>query len=134
MNIRSNFLTYFAVLSVLSLFACVSRKDIESLKKENDELKSQIARVELNTLNTPSPIIYEVFDVGRGKRVGLLTSDVNITVGERIFLNDDIWDVKFVKIFTNPTTNANDGTPQFHNSSIQLLVTFGGKGTDSAKK
>lgn len=104
------------------------------MKKENEELKSQIARIELNTMNTPSPIIYEIFDVRRVKRVGYLTSDVHITVGERIFLNDDIWDVKFVKIFTNPTTNANDGTPQFHSGSIQLLVTFGGKGTDPAKK
>ena len=105
-----------------------------SIKQEMENLRNSITTIETNTTPTLSQTIYDVWDISRNKRVAFLSSNYHIKVGERIFLNDDIWDVKLVKVFTSGLPPTTDGTQHFNSSMVQLLVTFGGKATDMQGK
>jgi hypothetical protein len=95
---------------VIALFitGCATRTDLNGLKKAQDDSRQVLDRVESKAANIPGPIMYEVYDISRGKSVGWVGVGVHISTGDRIFLNDDIWEVKAVKMFTSPSGNAKE--------------------------
>ncbi len=108
--------------------------ELKAIKKNQTEMGALLTRVNANTEQTTSPVLYEIFDSNRAKAVGYLTSDVPIVQGDRVFLGDDLWDVKFVKVFTKSTGKAPDDTPRFVINRVQVLAEFGGKASDPSPK
>jgi hypothetical protein len=126
------------VVPALLISSCApGREELQGLRRELSEVKAQQAdarkvldRVAILAANTPSPATYHLSDVARkSKAVATITSDIPIAKGDRIFLGDDMWDVKYVKIYTRPADASSD-PPSFRSGNIEVLVTFGGKARD----
>ena len=114
------------------LIGCASKKDAESLIKDVGEIKGTVEKIQERTSGA---LYYEIRDIGRNQIVGGLRTNLQIGVGDRIFLNgDDMWDVKFIKVHAIKSAEImKDGEPIHRVVLVELLATFGGKATQDKK-
>jgi hypothetical protein len=110
-----------------------ARGEMQALKVQLDSLRSGIEAITTTLASRPNQVLYHLQDLARSKVVGNVWSDATIGVGDRVFLGDDIWEVKYVKLFmAGKPTDVNE-QQYFSLGNIQLLVSFGGKATEPNK-
>lgn len=112
----------------------------QELAKLNNSLASLIKVVILPKTN------YYLLDTERDKYVGIITTDITISKGERIFLGEDMYDVQYVKIMTDYVDLSKSEKADLKQDSetsdhkyytikaIELLVSFAGKAKDRKEK
>lgn len=71
---------------------------------------------------------YTLTDIGDERRnIGRIYCPRRLDPGDRIFLSDDMWDVKTVKNYGAKTTEEKDDTQNYKSDNVELLVMFAGK-------
>jgi hypothetical protein len=133
---RVVFLSSHAVATIGFVFLAgcdqgVSRQEaeVQALKVQLDSLRIGIQAISTTLASRPNQVLYSLKDLARSKVVGNVWSDATIGVGDRVFLGDDIWDVKYVKLFMEGKPTESGDQQYFSLGNVQLLVSFGGKAT-----
>ena len=78
----------------------------------------------------PPAIVYGLYDMQREKHLGALTTSKSIVAGDILFLDDDCYLVKIVKIFSNEDGYKHPQFKSYEEEHIELWISFVGKKTD----
>jgi hypothetical protein len=97
--------------------SAATRRSLDGVEKRLEDLRKQIVKVEVSESPKDQPSgpfgsptdesrldryanIYSVVDISRSKTITWLYSARPLSVGNLVFIGDDIWKVEVVKIFT----------------------------------
>ena len=116
---------------ILALTGCSQKIDESTIEKMEREI-SEISKKQIDiqdrltaTVNHQTTI-YTITDVNDSKRrIPSIGTTRSISVGERIFIGDDMYDVKAIKNFTSQSSESNQSINPL--LSVEILVTFEGK-------
>lgn len=112
--------------------------EITVLKRDVDALRAEIGPAER--------IRYSARDIARNKEVATFLSFARPQKGDRIFVADDMWDVRYTKLFILPAgcvppppsglawEEARDAASTCSVRQVELLVSFAGKASDRKEK
>lgn len=97
-------------------------------------IEAKVDSIQKTTHGIPALLFYQsplteytMSDLSRdAKKVGTFTTGTRVGAGDRIFLGDDMWDVKFVKVIGSQPDTAKASSILY----VELLVEYGGKAKD----
>jgi hypothetical protein len=97
-------------------------------------IEAKVDSIQKTTRGIPALLLYQsplteytLSDLSRdAKKVGTFTTGTRVGAGDRIFLGDDMWDVKFVKVIGSQPDTAKASSIFY----VELLVEYGGKAKD----
>ena len=81
---------------------------IAATQSDHNGLTEAVVKGDIEERRERLANLYSVFDTDRKQVIAYLGSVRAVHVGELVFIRDDVWQVEFVKVFTEEKPNPNE--------------------------